>query len=70
MVNLQIELSNIQKYYKVGKEKIHVLKDLNLQVESGEFLMIMGKSGSGKTTLLNVLGFLDKIIKPICNDID
>ncbi|KXI14319.1 MULTISPECIES: ABC transporter ATP-binding protein [Peptostreptococcus] len=63
MVNLQIELSNIQKYYKVGKEKIHVLKDLNLQVESGEFLMIMGKSGSGKTTLLNVLGFLDKIDK-------
>ena len=60
---MQIELSNIQKYYKVGKEKIHVLKDLNLQVESGEFLMIMGKSGSGKTTLLNVLGFLDKIDK-------
>lgn len=55
-----IKLENIQKYYKVGKEKFHVLKSLNLEIKSGEFVMIMGKSGSGKTTLLNVLGFLDK----------
>lgn len=55
-----IKLENIQKYYKVGKEKFHVLKSLSLDIESGEFVMIMGKSGSGKTTLLNVLGFLDK----------
>lgn len=55
-----IKLENIQKYYKVGKEKFHVLKSLNLDIEHGEFVMIMGKSGSGKTTLLNVLGFLDK----------
>ncbi|WP_286184235.1 ABC transporter ATP-binding protein [Clostridium sp. CCUG 7971] len=55
-----IKLENIQKYYKVGKEKFHVLKSLSLEIESGEFVMIMGKSGSGKTTLLNVLGFLDK----------
>ena len=61
VINLQIELINIQKYYKVGREKIHVLKDLNLKVEEGDFLMIMGKSGSGKTTLLNILGFLDKL---------
>ncbi len=59
--NMQIVLDNVNKYYKVGKEKIHVLKNLNLEVESGEFLMIMGKSGSGKTTLLNILGFLDKL---------
>lgn len=58
---MQIELSNIQKYYKIGKEKLHVLKNLDLQVQDGDFLMIMGKSGSGKTTLLNILGFLDKI---------
>ena len=58
---MQIVLDNVNKYYKVGKEKIHVLKNLNLEVESGEFLMIMGKSGSGKTTLLNILGFLDKL---------
>ena len=55
-----IKLENIQKYYKVGKEKFHVLKSLNLDIKAGEFVMIMGKSGSGKTTLLNVLAFLDK----------
>ncbi|MGS2494500.1 ATP-binding cassette domain-containing protein [Clostridioides difficile] len=38
------------KYYKVGKDELHVLKSLNLEIESGEFVMIMGKSGSGKTT--------------------
>ncbi|MDB0441495.1 ABC transporter ATP-binding protein [Clostridioides difficile] len=54
-----IKLENIQKYYKVGKDELHVLKSLNLEIESGEFVMIMGKSGSGKTTLLNILGFLD-----------
>lgn len=55
-----IRLENIQKYYKVGKDKLHVLKSMNLDIKSGEFVMIMGKSGSGKTTLLNILGFLDK----------
>lgn len=55
-----IKLDNIQKYYKVGKDKLHVLKSINLDIQKGEFIMIMGKSGSGKTTLLNILGFLDK----------
>lgn len=55
-----INLNNLNKYYKVGKEKFHVLKSLNLVIKSGDFVMIMGKSGSGKTTLLNVLAFLDK----------
>ena len=55
-----IELKNINKYYNVGEEKFHVLDDLNLTVNQGEFIMIMGKSGSGKTTLLNILGFLDR----------
>ncbi len=55
-----IELNNIQKYYSIGKDKLHVLKSLSLSIENGEFVMIMGKSGSGKTTLLNILGFLDK----------
>lgn len=54
-----IQLKNIQKYYKVGKSKLHVLKSLSLDIEHGDFVMIMGKSGSGKTTLLNILGFLD-----------
>ena len=56
-----IKLKDINKYYKVGKEKFHVLKSLNINIEEGDFVMIMGKSGSGKTTLLNVLAFLDKI---------
>lgn len=55
-----IELKNINKYYNVGEEKFQVLNDLNLTINQGEFIMIMGKSGSGKTTLLNILGFLDK----------
>ena len=69
---MQIKLDNIQKYYKVGKEKLHILKSLSLEIEEGEFIMVMGKSGSGKTTLLNVLGFLDKIDEGqyIFNDTD
>ena len=69
---MQIKLDNIQKYYKVGKEKLHILKSLNLEIQEDEFIMIMGKSGSGKTTLLNVLGFLDKIDEGhyIFNDTD
>ncbi|MGL4797132.1 MAG: ABC transporter ATP-binding protein [Paraclostridium sp.] len=55
-----VELKGINKFYKVGKDKLHVLKSINLTIEKGEFVMIMGKSGSGKTTLLNILGFLDK----------
>ncbi|MGX7058938.1 ABC transporter ATP-binding protein [Vagococcus humatus] len=56
-----IELTDINKYYPVGKNQLHVLKNLNLTIERGEFLMIMGKSGSGKTTLMNIIGFLDQI---------
>lgn len=59
-MNSFIKLNNIQKYYKVGKSKLHVLKSINLDIKHGDFVMIMGKSGSGKTTLLNILGFLDK----------
>ncbi len=54
-----ITLSNINKYYYVGEETLHVLKDLSLDVDSGEFIAIMGPSGSGKSTLINLLGFLD-----------
>ena len=54
-----IDLININKYYKLKDSSLHVLKDINLTIEQGDFLMIMGKSGSGKTTLLNLLGFLD-----------
>lgn len=59
-MNSFIKLNNIQKYYGLGKNRLHVLKSLSLEIKHGDFVMIMGKSGSGKTTLLNILGFLDK----------
>jgi putative ABC transport system ATP-binding protein len=55
-----IELKSINKSYKVGKNKLHVLKDLNMSIGSGELVSIMGSSGSGKSTLLNILGILDQ----------
>jgi len=55
-----IELKPINKSYKVGKNKLHVLKDLNMSIGSGELVSIMGSSGSGKSTLLNILGILDQ----------
>lgn len=53
-----IELKNIHKTYHAGTP-LHVLKGINLTIDSGEFMSIMGASGSGKSTLLNILGILD-----------
>lgn len=55
-----IKLAHIHKYYYSEEETLHVLDDINLQVDAGEFLAIMGPSGSGKSTLINLLGFIDK----------
>lgn len=55
-----IRLKDINKHYPSDNKRINILHHLNLDIYSGEFIMIMGKSGSGKTTLLNILGFLDK----------
>lgn len=55
-----IEVVGLNKNFKVGKEEIEVLKDLNFSVDKGEFLSIMGPSGCGKSTLLYLLGGLDK----------
>lgn len=54
-----ISLRNVNKYYKTGTESFHALKDINLDIEKGEFVVILGKSGSGKSTLLNIIGGLD-----------
>jgi ABC-type lipoprotein export system ATPase subunit len=55
-----IELSHISKWFNVGGRPNFILKDINLQIEEGEFVSIMGPSGSGKSTLLNIIGMLDQ----------
>ncbi len=54
-----IELKSVNKIYKTEAEKVHALKSVNLNIDKGEFISIMGQSGSGKTTLMNILGCLD-----------
>ncbi|HFU4451099.1 TPA: ABC transporter ATP-binding protein [Streptococcus suis] len=60
MKNQLIRLTNINKSYKNGDQELRVLKDIDLEVEEGEFLAIMGPSGSGKSTLMNIIGLLDR----------
>ena len=57
----QITLSHIDKTYIVGEKPLHVLNDINLSIEAGEYISIMGPSGSGKSTLLNMIGLLDRV---------
>ena len=54
-----IRIRQLNKSYPMGSESLHVLKDLDVDVQDGELVSIMGSSGSGKSTLLNVLGILD-----------
>jgi putative ABC transport system ATP-binding protein len=54
-----IELKHIFKWYNIAGNRTFVLKDINLTIQEGDFLSIMGPSGSGKSTLLNVIGMLD-----------
>ena len=54
-----IQLENVCKDYTQGREPVHVLHDICMTVEQGEYIAIMGPSGSGKTTLMNLLGCLD-----------
>jgi putative ABC transport system ATP-binding protein len=54
-----IKLNNIKKAYNMGSNRLEVLKGIDIEIEKGEFVSIMGSSGSGKSTLLNILGILD-----------
>lgn len=60
-MNNIMELKNINKFYSETSNKLHILRDLNLEIKKGEFLSILGRSGSGKSTLLNIMGLLDKV---------
>ena len=54
-----LELHRINKYFGEDESKVHVLKDINLEVERGRFCVLLGPSGSGKSTLLNIIGGID-----------
>lgn len=55
-----IQLENIHRYFQVGEQTVHALNDINLVINKGEYVSVMGPSGSGKSTLLNVIALLDK----------
>jgi putative ABC transport system ATP-binding protein len=55
-----IELEDITKVYRMGKVEVHALRGLNLSIEQGEMIAVIGASGSGKSTLLNIVGLLDR----------
>ena len=53
------EMRGINKYYQMGEESVHVLRDVALTIREGEYLSVLGPSGSGKSTLMNIIGCLD-----------
>ena len=60
LLPLMIRLRNLHKSYSIGRNRLHVLKGIDLDVAKGELVAVMGASGSGKSTLMNLLGLLDR----------
>lgn len=54
-----IEIKNLNRYFREGENRAHILKDISLSIEKGDFVAIIGQSGSGKSTLMNIIGCLD-----------
>jgi putative ABC transport system ATP-binding protein len=59
MGELIVRADNVSKVYSMGEQRVEALKDVSLEVESGDFVAIMGASGSGKSTFMNIIGCLD-----------
>ena len=59
MEEIFFQMQGINKYYQMGEEQMHILKDINLEIARGEYLSVLGPSGSGKSTLMNIIGCLD-----------
>ncbi|MDD5126448.1 ATP-binding cassette domain-containing protein, partial [Methylovulum sp.] len=55
-----IQLEHIHRYFQVGEQSVHALNDINLTINKGEYVSVMGPSGSGKSTLLNIVALLDR----------
>ena len=56
---MQIKINNLHKNYPMGSLEVKALKDINLEINEGDFVSVAGPSGSGKTTLLNIIGLID-----------
>ena len=55
-----IQFSSVSREFEVGQERVHALRNIDLEIKDGEYAAIMGPSGSGKSTMLNILGLLDR----------